>query len=163
MRRLFDTVRSPRRQWALLRALFDLCHVELALRRHSLQIICTNWNLELLQAPGELHEPQSLVTGSAGLPDVDVWALTALARRWPLRGGCLRYALAAGRRLSRRGAPGHLILGARISLQGDIEAHAWLFHGGVRLELPALQRSHALAAVSAATRPFEPLQRVKGP
>lgn len=163
MRRLFSTLLSPRRQWALLRALCDLCHVELALRRRPLQVICTHWNLKLLQAPDEHQEPQALVAGPIGLPDVDVWALTALARRWPFRGGCLRYALAAGRRLSRRGIPGHLILGARRSLQGDIEAHAWLCHGGVRLELPGLQRSDEHGADAAATRSFQPLRRVKVP
>jgi hypothetical protein len=163
MSRLLRTLLSPRRQWAVLRALFELFRVEWALRHHPLQIICNNWKLQLLAGPNEPPVSPSRSVEPVHLPALDAWALAALARRWPWRGGCLRYALAVGRRLSPEVASS-LILGVRRSPQGNLEAHAWLLHHGARHELPALPPSdpqHSAEALAA--RPFVPLQRVKIP
>lgn len=141
MPRLARALQSPTQREALLKALRDLCRVEWDLRRHSLQTICNDYGLCLLDGAAEVGSarvtPPEIGPGEPVLPALDAWALAALAKRWPLGGGCLRYALALGRRLARTGsAPTQLVLGARKSLADRVEAHAWLLHAGVRYELP---------------------------
>lgn len=152
MRQLVSWLYQPTRprlarQWALLRALIDLCRVEWALRSRPLLIICNDWNLNLLdEVAADPLAPRS-PSDSPRLSSVDAWAIRALARRWPWGGGCLRYSLVVGRRLAHRHAlPGQLVLATR-KLHQSVEAHAWLFHAGVRYELPARPADREFAAL----------------
>lgn len=120
---------TPNRCWALFYALAELSTIEILLCTHSLPTLCQRWGVTLCERS---LTARSETWTSLPMSANDLWALQVLARRWPLGGGCLRYALALCRRL-RRQQP-HLHIGVR-PRAGKIEAHAWVQLGAHRFDL----------------------------
>jgi hypothetical protein len=150
MARLLSVVCNPSRLRALLRAGFDLCLVELWLRTKSLPVICADLGLVLLNVQGadvptrSNTLPHDADQQHSALPALEDWAVAALARRWPLGGGCLRYALVVASRLPRSPTVRtHLQLGTRRSFEGGFEAHAWLLRGDATYQLKPAREADA--------------------
>ena len=89
-------------------------------------------------------------------PTIDLarlsWALAAAGPRLPWRADCLLRVMAAERWLRRAGAKPDFFLGVAKSLDGALDAHAWLNCGGVAITGGTGVGFTPLLAPEAATR-----------
>jgi hypothetical protein len=110
---------TPAERGLLLRALLAVC-----VFRVGLTVLPFRW-VERLAA-----RPRARTNGGAR-PSVDqlAWAVSAASRRIP-RATCLTQALALQSLLIGEGHEPTLRLGVAKTPVGDLEAHAWLEHGG---------------------------------
>lgn len=107
-----------------LRTLLDLAiaTAELAFARARLAVQGAD---KLVRPP----PPARSRRGKDGMIDRVAFAIPRMGARVPWRSSCLVQALAAQRWLARNGIATDLVLGARKSAGGDMEAHAWLKAG----------------------------------
>ncbi|HEY5959576.1 MAG TPA: lasso peptide biosynthesis B2 protein [Polyangiaceae bacterium] len=85
----------------------------------------SHWRRELANLPSDtLREPFTACT-----TDI-VWAVEGVSRTFPERFTCLSRAVAVAYMLSRRGHACHLRIGVLPSVDGQLDAHAWVEHSG---------------------------------
>ena len=92
--------------------------------------------------------------GSTALVPRVAWAVTAAARRLPIRTTCLVESLAGDTMLRRRGVSCDLRFGVRPPQRGELAAHAWVEHEG-RVIFGALDELSEYSVLSP-TRPTPP-------
>lgn len=125
--------RRLRFTFELVKAMFWLVRIELALRRHPLPVVCKKLGIEC-----DLHSAAPPASEQVVLPRRTRTAVLACAyavARWPLGGTCLRRCLVMGHRL--RMLDPVLRIGVR--RDGELVVHSWLEIGGRSLDATSSQ------------------------
>lgn len=125
--------RRVRFVFELVRALWWLTRIEIALRRHPLPVVCRRLRIEL-----DLRSATPPATSPVVLPRrtrTAVLACTYAVARWPMGGTCLRSCLVLGRRL--RTLDPVLRIGVR--RDGELSVHSWLELDGRTLDATSVQ------------------------
>jgi hypothetical protein len=98
-----------------------------------LLVLCVpiRWITRLLERPAS-RAPLNIAPTDEIVREVG-WAVRAAAPKTPWKSACLPQALAGKWMLARRGIHGTIRLGVAKNASGGLEAHAWLYSGGVIL------------------------------
>lgn len=125
--------RRVRFTFELVRAVWWLTRIELALRRHTLPEVCRTLGIEC-----DLRSAEPPATDHVVLPRrtrTAVLACSYAVARWPRGGTCLRRCLVLGRRL--RTLEPVLRIGVR--REGELVVHSWLEIGDRTLDATSAQ------------------------